>query len=71
MEEFKKRLLTKYNDIIEELEEVDQLCKRTLEEATSNGNYTEADIALLSVFASDNFEHLQLVKVRRDLINEK
>ena len=63
--------MTKYNDIIEELEEVDQLCKRTLEEATSNGNYTEADIALLSVFASDNFEHLQLVKVRRDLINEK
>lgn len=68
MEELKKRLLTKYDGIIEELEEVDKLCKTTLEEATSKGNYTEADISLLSVFARDNSRRLQFAKAERDLI---
>lgn len=71
MEELKKRLLTKYDGIIQELEEVDKLCKSTLAEATSKSNYTEADISLLSVFARDNYEQLQFAKVRRDLINKQ
>jgi hypothetical protein len=70
MEELKKILLTKYDGIIEELEKVDILCKKTLEDATLKGDYTEADISLLSVFAKDNYEQLQLAKIRRDLINK-
>jgi hypothetical protein len=70
MEELKKRLLTKYNGIIEELEEVDNICKSTLAEATSKGNYTETDISLLFVFARDNSRRNQFAKTERDLINK-
>lgn len=70
MQEFKKRLLTKYDDIISELEEIDRVCKLTLEEASSKGNYTESDISMLSVFARDNNRRLQFAKAERDLISK-
>jgi hypothetical protein len=44
MEELKNRLLSKYNDTISELEQIDILCKTTLEEATLKGNYSEKDV---------------------------
>lgn len=70
MQELKKRLLAKYDDIISELEEIDRVCKQTLEEASSKGNYTESDISMLSVFTRDNYRRLQFAKAERDLINK-
>lgn len=70
MEEYKNRLLIKYNSVIQELEEIDDLCKNTLQEAELNGNYSEADMALLSVFARDNNRRLQFARAERDLINK-
>jgi hypothetical protein len=70
MEEFKNRLLNKYNEIIKELEEVENLCKATLEDATSKGDYSETDIAMLSAFGRDNYRRLQFAKAERDLLNK-
>lgn len=70
MEEYKNRLLIKYNSLIQELEETDELCRKTLQDAEIKGNYSEADMALLSVFARDNNRRLQFAKAERDLINK-
>lgn len=70
MEKLKKRLLSNYNNIIRELEQIDDLCKTTLAEATSKGDYSEKDIALLAVFARDNHRRLMVEKAERDLINQ-
>jgi len=70
MKEFINRLLAKYNGIINELEELDNLCRTTLEEANLNGNYSEEDIALLMVFARDNHKRLQFAKAERELIDQ-
>jgi hypothetical protein len=70
MEELKKRLLSKYNDFISELEQLDDLCRATLYEATLNEKYSEKDIALLSVFASDNHRRLLFAKAALELINQ-
>jgi hypothetical protein len=71
MEELKNRLLIKYNDIISELEQVDILCRTTLEEATIKEKYSENDIELLSIFANDNHRRLQFAIAERELILKK
>ena len=70
MEEFKNRLLEKYDQIISELEQVDSENREILNNATTNKNVTEAELTKVMAFARDNHRRLQFAKAERELIQQ-
>jgi len=70
MEDFKNRLLEKYNEIISELEQIDTENREILDTATLNKNMLEAELAKTMAFARDNHRRLQFAKAERELIQQ-
>lgn len=70
MEEFKNRLLEKYNQTISELEKIDSENREILNNATINKNVPEAELAKIMAFARDNHRRLQFAKAERELIQQ-
>jgi len=70
MEEFKNRLLEKYNQTISELEKIDSENREILNNATTNKNVPEAELAKIMAFARDNHRRLQFAKAERELIQQ-
>lgn len=70
MEEFKNRLLEKYNQIISDLEQIDSENREILNSATTNKNMPEAELAKIMAFARDNHRRLQFAKAERELIKQ-
>jgi hypothetical protein len=70
MEEFKNRLLEKYDQIISELEKIDSENRTILNNATTNKNMPETELAKIMSFARDNHRRLQFAKAERELIEQ-
>lgn len=70
MEEFKNRLLEKYNVIISELEQIDAENREILNKATISKNMPEVELAIIMAFARDNNRRLQFAKAERELIQQ-
>ena len=70
MEEFKNRLLEKYDQIISELEKIDSENRAILKNATTNKNMPETELAKIMAFARDNHRRLKFAKAERELIQQ-
>ncbi len=68
MEEFKNRLLEKYDQIISELEKIDSENREILNNAKTNMPVSELEKAM--AFARDNHRRLQFAKAERELIQK-
>lgn len=69
MREFRERLLEKYNILINELEIIDSEYHAFLNEANSNGNISELDMAICMAFAKENHRRLQFAIAERETLN--
>ena len=70
MEEFKNRLIAKYDEIISELEKIDSENRAILNNATAEKNMPETKLAKVMTFARDNHRRLQFAKAERELIQQ-
>lgn len=70
MEEFKNRLLEKYDQIISELEKIDSENRAILNIATANKTMPETELAKVMAFARENHRRLQFAKAERELIEK-
>lgn len=70
MEEFKNRLLEKYDQIISELEKIDSENRAVLNNAKAQKNMPETELAKIMAFARDNHRRLQFAKAERELIQQ-
>jgi hypothetical protein len=70
MEEFKNRLLEKYDQIISELEKIDSENREILNNATAKTNMPVSELEKAMAFARDNHRRLQFAKAERELIQE-
>jgi hypothetical protein len=68
MEEFKNRLLEKYDQIISELENIDFENREILSNSTSQKNIPQKELEKAMVFARDNHRRLLFAKAERELI---
>ncbi len=69
MEEFKKKVLVKYEDLIEELKVVNEQCRVFLLEATSNPTVSQEDMEIFMAFANDNHRRLQFAIAEKDILS--
>ncbi len=70
MKEFKNRLLEKYDQIINELEQIDSENRTILNNASVEKNIPETELAEAMSFARDNHRRLQFAKAERELIQQ-
>jgi hypothetical protein len=70
MEEFKNRLLEKYDQIISELEKIDSENREILCNATSQKNIPQIELEKAMAFARDNNRRLLFAKAERELIQQ-
>nr|WP_314836721.1 hypothetical protein [uncultured Flavobacterium sp.] len=69
MEEFKTRLLERYDNFITELERIDTEYREFLNKATSKGNFPEQDMVICMAFAKENHRRLQFAIAERETLN--
>lgn len=70
IEDFKNRLLEKYDQIISELEKIHSENRAILTNATANKTMPETELAKVMAFARENHRRLQFAKAERELIQE-
>lgn len=70
MEEFKNRLVEKYDQLINELEKIDSKSRAILNKATANKNMPEIELSKIMAFAKENHRKLQFAKAERELIQQ-